>query len=64
MIATNGIPRQHEFWMGINTVVIGGPQGVAHTSHAIEMVDVAGGYHTLYAYGSGKIAHEFGDGLL
>lgn len=64
VVATHGKPVEHEVGMRIDPLEIGEPKGILQRGHAIEMMNVAHGQHTLGVDRSGHLAHQLGDGLL
>ena len=64
VVAKDGKPVNHQFWMGIDVLIVGGPERVADRGDTIEMMNVASGNHTFRPHRFRHLPHQFRDGLL
>ena len=64
VVAAYSVPGHHQVGMAVYQLVVGHPQGVAHTLHALEVVHVTGRHHKLDVDGLCHLAHGLGNGFL
>ena len=64
MIATDGIPVNHQFRVAVDQFVIGHPQWIVDRTYPFEVVDVSGSNYEFRAYFFSHCTHQFGNRLL